>query len=202
MNLKYYLRGANNFLRYLIYEFPRGIDFSLRDLSSANLENNGYSLTTKKQLKNILKDIDFKDKRFLDIGSGKGGVICFAYELGAYSSKGIELDTKLHKRAIKNINILNYGNNVVSENIDARLFKEYDKFDIFFLFNLFNKNIYKTVLENIIKQNLGNKNSDKFIISYGEANVKFLNNSDKLEFYRKSQCPYRDYKILIYKFIT
>lgn len=202
MNLKYYLRGANNFLRYLIYEFPRGIDFSLRDLSSANSENNGYSLTTKKQLKNILKYLEIKDKRFLDIGSGKGGVICSAYELGASFSKGIELDRKLHIRALKNINILNYGKNVFSENIDARLFKEYDQFDIFFLFNPFNKNIYKTVLENITKQNLGNKNSEKFIISYGEANIKFLNNSDKLQFHGKSKCPYRDCKILIYKLIT
>ena len=43
MNLNYYLRGANNLLRYLIYEFPRGIEFSLRDRAGANSENNGYS---------------------------------------------------------------------------------------------------------------------------------------------------------------
>ena len=198
--IHYYLRGANNILRYLFKELPRGVDFSLRDLKTSYSGNHGYALTTKKSLANILKNIDLKGKRFLDIGSGKGGPICYAFELGAKNCQGLEYEEKLHNKAEKNIKRLNIQDNVKSVNIDARLFKKYEEFDIYFMFNPFDDDIYETVFNSIMSQNQSIK-SDKYLIAYGGANTKILNYSDRIELFLELQCPNRKNRILIYKFV-
>lgn len=67
-------RGISYLSNYLIFELPRGLDISLRNKGGVTLPgNHGYALTSKSALKNMLKDIDLSDKKFLDIGSGKGG---------------------------------------------------------------------------------------------------------------------------------
>ena len=64
------LRGINYFFNYFFVEAPRGLDFSMRDL--AGIENksyNGYAMTSKKALKNLLSFIENKEElSFLDIG--------------------------------------------------------------------------------------------------------------------------------------
>ena len=198
MKINYYLRGISNIFRYLFKELPRGVEFSLRDLSTTYEENHGYALTTKKALKNILKGINLDKINFLDIGSGKGGVICYAYELGAKTSTGLEYEKKLHLKAQKNIKRLNYQNKVNSLNIDARLFEDYGKFNIFFMFNPFGNKVYEEVVKKILLQTKSIK-SEKYLIAYGGANTKFLNKSERLSLNSESICPYRKNSIRIYK---
>ena len=146
----------------------------------------------------ILKGINLDEVRFLDIGSGKGGVICYAYELGVKSSTGLEYEKKLHLLAQKNIRRLNYQDKVFSHNIDARLFKNYGDFNIFFMFNPFDDDVYAEVMRNILLQNKSIE-SEKYVIAYGGANTEFLNNSERLKLYSESICPFRKNNIRIYR---
>lgn len=104
------LRGIYNLLNYFFVEAPRGLDFSMRDLAGIENESyNGYAMTSKKALKNLLSFIENKEElSFLDIdiGSGKGAVVYFADLLGFKNSHGIEYNLRLHNIAVKNFKAL------------------------------------------------------------------------------------------------
>jgi hypothetical protein len=67
------LRGINYFFKYIFFEASRGLDFSMRDLAGIENESyNGYAMTSKKALKNLLSFIKNKEElSFLDIGQVK-----------------------------------------------------------------------------------------------------------------------------------
>ena len=72
------VRGIKLYLTYFFVELPRGLDFSRRNLSvlqGSNAEYHGYAVTTKTALKIIHSIVSLKDKKVLDIGSGKGNVL-------------------------------------------------------------------------------------------------------------------------------
>ncbi len=182
---------------------PKGLDFSLRckSIGITHTGNHGYALTSKKALKNILLNIPYSGKTFLDIGSGKGGVICFAYELGCIKSEGLECENFLHNIAKKNIQILNYKSSVISTNIDARLFNRYSEYDIYFMFNPFDDNIYAQVIDAIVKQvlNAPCKTREKYLICYGHANLDAVYSSGVFTLQKDGMCPYRGNSYKIYK---
>lgn len=78
-------RGLSYLLYYVFYEYPRGLDFSIRNKSADIFlhGNHGYALTSNKALKNMLANIPLTGKLFLDIGSGKGGgnLLCLSIGL-------------------------------------------------------------------------------------------------------------------------
>ena len=110
-------------------------------------------LEVKKALRNILSNVPHRGRSLIDIGSGKGGVICFGHELGLARCEGVEYEPFLHETASRNIARLGYGANVRSNQADARLFDRYAEFDIYFLFNPFDYDIYAEVLASIVRQN-------------------------------------------------
>lgn len=203
-----YVRLLEYLSHYLFLEFPRGLDFSIRAKKRGiTLEgNHGYALTSKKALKNILSKIPYRKLSFLDIGSGKGGVICYAYELGCERSEGIEYEEFLHKIAQKNIKILEYNEHVKSTKIDARDFERYAEFDIYFMFNPFDPDIYSEVVNSIFKQNKAilHLDREKYLICYGDANLDAVNKTKYFELLTEQKCPYRGnlYRIYKSKFIS
>ena len=98
VNFKRPLRAIKYLFAYIFIELPKGLDFSLRIKSHKSFYagNHGYALTSKKALQNILVGIPLEGKSFLDIGSGKGGCICYALELGCERSEGVECEKILH----------------------------------------------------------------------------------------------------------
>ena len=88
--LRFY-RGMSYLLNYLIFELPRGLNISPRSKSRGiTLQGNqGYALTSRAALKNMLSGINLEDQSFLDIGSGKGGAIIYSHQLGCAVSAGI-----------------------------------------------------------------------------------------------------------------
>jgi 16S rRNA G966 N2-methylase RsmD len=126
-------RGLSYLLNFLILELPRGLDISLRSKNNGItlLGNHGYASTSRSALKNMLDGIELKNKSFLDIGSGKGGVIIYSHQLGCASSAGIEYEKSLHDIAVKNIAVLKLKLFCTSYNLDARKFKDYSNIDIF-----------------------------------------------------------------------
>ena len=167
-------RGISYFLRYLVIELPRGLNISPRSKSvGITLQgNHGYALTSRAALKNMLTGIDLQNQSFLDIGSGKGGVVIYSRQLGCLNSAGIEFEKPLHEMAVKNIEILKLNAHCTSYNLDARDFKSYADFDIFFMFNPFDDDIYEAVIKEIKLQLLESDLSRaRYLICYGGANI-------------------------------
>lgn len=191
-------RGLSYLLRYLIFELPRGLDISLRNKGGATLlGSHGYALTSKSALQNMLIGIDLAGKKFLDIGSGKGGVLIYANQLGCKTSVGIECEEYLHKTALKNFEILNIASFCSSINIDARKFLNYADFDILFMFNPFDDDIYYDVVGQIASQITNSKN--RYLICYGGANIDAVINSGIFRLIREEYCPYRGNMFRIFK---
>jgi 16S rRNA G966 N2-methylase RsmD len=194
------IRGSEYLFSYIFLEYPKGLNFSLRNKSyGISLSgSHGYALTSKKALKNILLNIPFHDKSFLDIGSGKGGPIVYARQLGCKLSAGIEYEHNLHLIAEKNIKILGMDANCTSYNVDARKFYSYADFDIYFMFNPFDDHIYEQTINQIVNQIVTQK-SLKFLICYGGANIKSVVNSGYFELLKEAKCPYRKNSFSIFK---
>jgi 16S rRNA G966 N2-methylase RsmD len=134
-------------------EKPRGLDFSLRDLSYiSNSQQHGYAMTSDKAICDIALKVSFLGKSFLDIGSGKGRVPYQALKLGAKHAEGVEVSEKLHSIACKNYEILGVQKNLISNCIDANKFQRYNEFDIYFLFNPFKDDLYEEVIDVLMGQ--------------------------------------------------
>jgi 16S rRNA G966 N2-methylase RsmD len=194
-------RGFSYLFNYLIFELPKGLDISLRNKNGVTLSSNhGYALTSKSALKNMLKDIDLTDKNFLDIGSGKGGAVIYAKQLGCKMSVGVEYEESLHKIAINNFKILNMSSFCNSINMDARKFTRYADFEILFMFNPFDDDIYADVVGQIASQmEISKKRKDRYLICYGGANIESVVNCGVFKLIREDYCPYRANIFRVYK---
>ncbi len=182
---------------------PRGLNISPRRKSiGITLQgSHGYALTSRAALKNILNSIDLKSQSFLDIGSGKGGVIIYSRQLGCLNSAGIEFEKPLHDIAVKNIEKLKLSTNCTSFNLDARNFKSYADFDIFFMFNPFDHEIYKTVIKEIKFQLLASDlKKVRYLICYGGADIDAVKSSGIFSLIREDYCPYRGNSFRVFKF--
>jgi 16S rRNA G966 N2-methylase RsmD len=196
-------RGLSYLLNYLIFEFPRGLDISLRNKGEVTLPgNHGYALTSKSALSNMLKGIELTDKKFLDIGSGKGGVVIYARQLGCKISLGVEYEESLHKIAINNFRILSMTSFCDSINQDARQFARYADFDILFMFNPFDYGIYADVVGQIASQiEISKEQKDRYLICYGGANIESVVNTGVFKLIREDYCPYRANTFRVFKSI-
>lgn len=190
-----YRRGIEYLLRYLFVEYPRGLDFSVRNKANGITlpGNHGYALTSKAALRNMLRHVPHRGKRLIDIGSGKGGVICYAYELGLSKCVGVEYEQHLHKIAEKNIERLGYGAYVKSVQDDARNYGSYADFDLYFLFNPFDYDIYAQVINCVLEQNreAAEHGWPKFLICYGDANIEAVRAIESFSLLVEEVCPYR-----------
>jgi 16S rRNA G966 N2-methylase RsmD len=196
------IRAIQYTLISILYEFPRGIDFSMRDKNSNiglnNRDLNGYAMTSKNALKNLLIHVDIKNKNFIDIGSGKGAVVYNAMKQGAKFCVGIEYNYKLHKIAVSNFKRLFVQDKCHSINIDACIYKNYFEFDIYYLFNPFSDQIYKEVMNSINSQIKHDKKT-RWIIAYGKSNKSAIMDVDNINLIKHGICPYRNTEFNIYK---
>lgn len=183
----------------LFFELPRGIDFSMRDKhTNKDFGLNGYAMTSMGALKNMLRKVDISSKKFIDIGSGKGAVVYHAYQLGAKYSVGIEYSQKLHKIAEKNYLNLKCSDSCSSVNLDARKFLEYKDFDIFYLFNPFDDNIYEEVMTSI-KIQIHLDSRVRWIIACGKSNKGAILSIPNCNLVEQSICPYRNTPFAVYR---
>lgn len=194
-----YLRAIEYLFNYFFLERPRGLDFSLRDLSDIkNAQYHGYAMTSDRAIKNISRIIDFSDKSFLDIGSGKGRVLTQAIKNGASIAEGIEVSKKLSDIATKNFEVLNIADVCKSNCIDATEFDRYKFFDIFFLFNPFEDELYEKVIDVLMEQ-CTLQDKKRFIICYGGANLESIEKFRSSKKIYKGVCPHRRNSINIFQ---
>jgi 16S rRNA G966 N2-methylase RsmD len=188
--LKRLIRAVSYTINAIFFEWPRGIDFSMRDkYSSRDVSLNGYARTSKKALINLFRKI---------IGSGKGAVVFDAFCLGANLSHGIEFNEKLHNIAVSNFKRLNCSSICKSINVDARNFYNYKDYDVFFLFNPFNDEVYFNVMSRI-KVQIFNDPKIRYIVAYGKSNNSAIMLIEKIKKIEQGICPFRNTEFSIYQ---
>lgn len=194
------IRALDYYSRWLFLEYPLGIDFSKRVKNPAGNkeEYNGYAKTSKRALKNLLKNIDCNQLSILDIGSGKCSAVCDFKRLGFNMAHGIEYNKNLHLIAKKNIDILRLNKYCRSINVDATEFTDYALYDVYFLFNPFDSQIYAQVMAAIKKQ-IENSKKPRILNAYGKANYSAIEGIENISCIEIGVCPYRITNFRIYK---
>jgi 16S rRNA G966 N2-methylase RsmD len=197
IKMKRVFRGIKSFIVWLFLEKPRGLDFSIRNLRNIQDGFHGYAATSWRAIENINSILPLRGSSFLDIGSGKGLVLLNAHKLGAKKSTGIEYSSYLHEVAERNFKVLKVQESVVSINANALEFSGYQNYDVYFMFNPFDFEIYSKVISNILEQIAGS-NVLRYLICYGDANHEFIERQPGVSVFYEGICPIRGNQIAIY----
>lgn len=199
--IKRWIRGGWFLLKSVLWERPRGLDFSLRKPhTQMNTEgNHGYALTPRKSFDNILKQIDINEKdRFIDVGCGKGGCLLYATRYGFARIGGIEIEQDLFETAIRNFERLKITRIEVF-NADAVTYEHYDEWNVFFLFNPFSDEIYKLVINNILSTLNENRMDNRaYIICYGGTITDYIRSTNKVRLMKSYMDNIRDSTVNIW----
>ena len=195
--LKRMFRGVKSLMVWLFLERPRGLDFSLRNLRDVQDGFHGYAATSWKAIENINSILPLRGSSFLDIGSGKGLVLLNVHKLGVAKSTGIEYSSYLHEVAEQNFKVLGVQDRVVSINANALEFSDYQNYDVYFMFNPFDFEIYSKVISNILEQIVGS-NILRYLICYGDANHEYIRRQPGVSVFYEGICPIRGNQIAIY----
>ncbi|MCI9127127.1 MAG: class I SAM-dependent methyltransferase [Eubacterium sp.] len=179
--LKRYIRGGVMVLRSLFIERPRGLDFSMRQKNHGiqTEGNHGYALTQEKAFDIILRQLELDENDcFIDIGCGKGGCLYYATKYGFNRIAGIEIEDSLYRIAVRNFQKLKM-HHVEIYHEDAITFSRYDEFNVFYMFNPFEPEIYREVLDNLFKcfTQLRAKRKKIYLICYGASESAYIKSS-------------------------
>lgn len=139
--LKRWIRGGCFLLKSVLWERPRGFDFSMRQKTSGikSEGNHGYALTQKKAFDAIMDRIEIcKTDRFIDIGCGKGGVLLYASHYPFQRIAGVEIEDSLYEIAVNNFKKLK-NQNVELFYDNAITFDKYCEFNVFLCLILLNR---------------------------------------------------------------
>jgi hypothetical protein len=195
-NYLWLLRALDYAFKYYVLEKPRGLDFSKRSRDKKSSESSsGYSLTSKKALKNILKGVPIdKSSKFIDVGGGKGGTAIFALDLGFKDSASLEFEEYLHKIAEKNVRTLNLQDCVKLIHADAFKYKCYSEFSHIFMFRPINGVLMKDLLSHI-KNSLNHHHKKVYFLIYGGVDFDYIQQTLLIEpaarLIKDELCPYR-----------
>lgn len=171
------IRGITFLFKWLFYEKPRGLDFSLRQKQKGihYKGNHGYALTQEKAFDDIMGRLDLSDSDdFIDIGCGKGGCLYYAAKYKFHRIAGIEIEKELYRIAKKNFEILKLSNRIEIFHANALTFDHYRDFNVYYLFNPFDTDIYIKVLEAIIKSMDFNSHKRIYLCCYGVSAKEYI----------------------------
>lgn len=185
--VKRIIRGVSFLLKSYLCEKPRGLDFSMRQ-KSRNIKfsgNHGYALTQKKAFDEIMKNIEIvAGDAFVDIGCGKGGVLLYASKYNFARVAGIEIEDSLINVAKKNFKILKLDR-VELFHDNAVTFERYAEFNVYFMFNPFDADIYMKVINRIVEATKARTDGKKVtLICYGASVYDYI---EGLDFFVKKE---------------
>lgn len=193
-------RYALFLFQYIFLEKTRGLDFSMRIMTTRKEKNplyHGYSKTNEKHLKMILSELNFeKCKNFLDIGRGKGVVLKEAVKYPFKKVAGIELLPHLVKTAKKNFNILHLADKISCTEANAADYEEYSEYDTFFLFNPFGEDTLIKVAQKLNESIRQNKR-DITIIYHNPRYIHIFEKMPGYQLEKELYDPLKGYKTCI-----
>lgn len=182
--LKRYIRGGVFAAKSIFWEKPRGLDFSMRQktIGIKAEGNHGYALTPKKAFDNMILRLDISaSDKFIDIGCGKGGVLYFASKCPFGRVAGIEIEDSLYKIAVRNFQRLNTSNVELIRG-NAVTFDKYNEFNVFFIANPFDSDIYQKVVDSILNTlNASRNDSRVYLVCYGATITEYIRGKNLLE---------------------
>ncbi len=201
-SLKRSIRGGCFLARSIFWEKPRGLDFSLRQKSKgiSMKGNHGYALTQKKAFSNIMSRLDINnDDSFIDIGCGKGGVLYYASKYPFRRVAGVEIEDELYEIAVRNFQKLNMPNIEVFHD-NAITFDKYSEFNVFFLFNPFDPDIYQQVIDSIFNTlNKTRQDSRVYLICYGATITEYIKDKNEMQLIDTYTDSVRETEVNIWK---
>lgn len=187
-------------MQYFLLEKPRGLDFTMRDISMLKKSGglyHGYSKTSEKHLQEIFGSITFTGgERLLDIGCGKGVVLRVASGYPFEKVAGIEIDERLTAIAIKNFRILKMENRVQCFQMDAAEFEGYGDYNIFFLFNPFSGTVMKKVVD---KLKMVSEKSPITVIYHNPVYMELFEQEGKVTILKRLYDKTKDYSTYIFR---
>ena len=166
-----------------LYYKRKGLDFSTENIYDltriGDYKNHGTAFvsTSKDFLKTLMDDLDrsietpLKRELFLDCGSGKGGAIIHAKDIGFKESIGVEFAKELHEIAEENIQKLKLKG-VKSIYSDVTLYDIPSNVSVIYLFNPFDEVVMDKFIDRVLKKRDDFK-SDVYII-YKNASCDIL----------------------------
>ena len=161
--------------------------------------SHGYALASRGALANILKGLPISDgDRLIDIGCGKGGVVCYAAAYPFERIAGLEVEPWLVEIARRNVARLGLDGRAEVFEGDAVTFTNYADYNYFFLFNPFDADIYDRVVEALLTATSTGTSESMFIICYGASSDGLLRADENWKLVRDERCPYRGNSIKIW----
>ena len=151
------------------YSFKKDISFlnkhnlSQSDKSVFSLSDyNGYQSTPIILCESLVKSgVIKKTDKIIDIGCGCGIFLCYLLSHGFEDVTGIEVDPKLYKIALKNIEAISKDSKKTNAakifNCDFFKFDNIDNYSVFYIFNSFNSQELYLSLLNKIKESTERK---------------------------------------------
>lgn len=143
-----------NFLLHF-YDFFKGTDFSFIDNSVKGNGREPYYGTPVASFLRLKRHIERnldngRGHSILDIGCGKGFMLYFFSHFSFGKVSGIEYDKRLSLLARKNLKRLKARNTTDVYKGDARLFRNYNDYDVFYLYNPFDRDTLSDVIKRIM----------------------------------------------------
>ena len=147
----YYL---SNFSMHF-WDILHGTDFSYIDKSVETNTNYPYYATPWASIHNLRQYIknnldDGKNHKVIDLGCGKGYMLYTFSKHSFDKVSGLEYSRHLKQIAIRNLKKLHMPTLPDIYRGDASLFREYSKYDVFYLYNPFDENTLKNVIRRIM----------------------------------------------------
>jgi hypothetical protein len=143
----------------LVREKIRGVDYNIPVYTkNESIHNSVYTKIPKYVIKKICQDIKRYNygNSFLDIGVGKGYSIKIASKYNFDKVGGIEYSKSLYQTCINNLK-KEHINTKYIYNCDAKLFNDYNLFDVFFMNNPFDETIIDVVAKKILESHKDRK---------------------------------------------
>ena len=150
-------------LRRAIFDRLNGLDFEkIESISSLQLDpenSEQYEGSKAEEIKALFSKIQLPASiRFMDLGSGKGRVVCYISQLkNTEISRGVEISKKLCDVSEKNISILKCKNteiiNSAAENVSKEIL---DDTNVFYFYNPFPSATFYKVITSIFQSFLRN----------------------------------------------
>lgn len=138
-----------------IYDLMCGTDYSFIDKSVKSNSREPYYATPVASLVNLRRyiksDLDKgRGHDVLDIGCGKGFMLNFFSHMSFDTVSGIEYDKRLLSKARRNLYKSGVKARVNTYNGDAALFKKYQDYDVFYMYNPFDRNTLSCIIDRIL----------------------------------------------------
>lgn len=178
------------------------------ELSSSTHYYNRYEATPYQSLELLFKTYEFPNRgRFVDVGSGKGRLPIYVSHYFPNDVRGIERNPVLHERALENRKRYYDHFSIQRKTID--FVREYaeryevEKEDTFFyFFNPFALEIFKKVMQNIIRSVEKFKRSVEIILFYPiDSYREWIENDTSFQLVEEIEVSYTDpdEKFFIYR---